>query len=212
MLKTIGWTFAFRMSNLNTGIKRVCVYCASSNQVAKVYFDAAETLAIELVKHGVTVVYGGGAKGLMGKLATTVLEHGGHVVGIMPHFMREVEWAHKQVTEFHFVADMHERKKKFLENADALVALPGGVGTLEELLEALTLKKLGLFTRPIVIVNTNNYYDPLLLILERSVEEGFMGIRHRAMWSVVTDATDVMNAIANAPRWDEDAIRFAALT
>jgi uncharacterized protein (TIGR00730 family) len=201
------------MANLNTlPIKRVCVYCASSNQIDKVYFDAAETLAVELVKHGVTVVYGGGANGLMGRLATTALAIGGHVVGIMPHFMREVEWAHKQVTEFHFVGDMHERKKKFLENVDALVALPGGVGTLEELLEAITLKKLGLFTKPIIVVNTNNYYEPLLRMLDRTVEEGFMGERHRAMWSVVTDAKDVIAAIQNAPRWDEDAIRFAALT
>lgn len=192
-------------------VKRVCIYCASSNKIPKPYFAATRVLAKILVSHGVTIVYGGGASGLMGELANTAIESGGHVVGIMPGFMRAVEWAHTGVKEFHLVTDMHERKKKFLENTDALIALPGGCGTLEELLEAITLKKLGLYTKPIIILNTDQYYDPLLHMLQRTVDENFMSQRHLQMWSVVNDPAEVLPAIENAPDWDENAISFAAM-
>lgn len=125
---------------------RICVYCASSSKIDQAYFDATERLSKILVKSDVEVVYGGGGHGLMGKLADTVLAEGGKIKGIMPQFMNEVEWAHKKVTDMEFTATMHERKSKFLENTDALIALPGGTGTLEELLEAITLKRLGQFT------------------------------------------------------------------
>lgn len=164
-----------------------------------------------MVENNITVVYGGGASGLMGRLATTALQHGGHVVGIMPNFMKEVEWAHKDLQEFHVVGDMHERKKKFLEDTDALIALPGGCGTLEELLEAITLKKLGLYTKPIIILNTNNYYAPLLQMFDKSIEENFMSEKHRALWTVIKQPEEVLPAIMAAPSWNEDAIHFAVL-
>lgn len=192
-------------------IKRVCIYCASSKQINEVYFRATRELALDLVRHGISIVYGGGATGLMGELATTALNAGGHVVGIMPQFMRAVEWAHQGVQDFHIVGDMHERKKKFLENTDALIALPGGCGTLEELLEAITLKKLGLYTKPIIILNIAGYYDPLMEMLTRMVEQRFMSERHLQMWSVVTEPHEVIAAIAQAPDWDENAIDFAAI-
>jgi uncharacterized protein (TIGR00730 family) len=192
-------------------MKRICVYCASSNKVDKSYFDAAEKLAIQLVSHGITVVYGGGANGLMGHLADTVIKHGGRIVGIIPEFMKEIEWMHKQVEEIHVVADMHERKKKFLEGTDALIALPGGSGTLEELLEAISLKRLGLYTKPIVIMNINNYYAPLIEMLEKSIRENFMSEEHRKIWTVVSDPDDIINAIENSPKWSADAISFAAV-
>jgi hypothetical protein len=141
---------------------RICIYCASSAKIDEVYFDATERLAKILVNSKVQVIYGGGGHGLMGKLADTVLAQGGQIKGIMPQFMNEVEWAHKSVTDIEFTKTMHERKSKFLENIDALIALPGGTGTLEELLEAITLKRLGQFTKPIIILNTNGYYDPLI--------------------------------------------------
>jgi uncharacterized protein (TIGR00730 family) len=188
---------------------RICIYCASSQKIDRSYFDATEKLAIELVKADVDVVYGGGASGLMGKLADMVLEHGGRIKGIMPRFMNEVEWAHKKVADLEFTDTMHERKAKFLEGVDGLVALPGGTGTLEELLEAMTLKRLGLFTKPIVILNTGNYYAPLKEMLEKCVRENFMGEKHMEMWVFVNEPEQVIPALLSAPPWEEGAIQFA---
>lgn len=190
-------------------IRRVCVYCASSDKVDEIYFKATATLAEKLVSHNIQVVYGGGATGLMGRLADEVIRHNGHVIGIMPNFMNDVEWAHKKVPEFHFVGDMAERKKKFLEMSDALIALPGGCGTLEELFEAITLKRLGLFTKPIIILNINGFYDHLAALLDKCIEERFMSEKHREMWSIIHDPADILNALENAPKWSENAIHFA---
>ena len=190
---------------------RICIYCASSAKIDETYFEATERLAKILVNSGVQVIYGGGGHGLMGKLADTVLAHGGQIKGIMPQFMNEVEWAHKSVTDFEFTKTMHERKAKFLENIDALIALPGGTGTLEELLEAITLKRLGQFTKPIIILNTNGYYDPLILMLKRCVEEKFLRPIHAEMWTFVHQPEEVMAAINQSMEWDENAISFAAV-
>jgi uncharacterized protein (TIGR00730 family) len=190
---------------------RICVYCASSAKIDEIYFEATERLAKILVNSGVQVIYGGGGHGLMGKLADTVLAQGGQIKGIMPQFMNEVEWAHKKVTDFEFTNTMHERKAKFLENIDALIALPGGTGTLEELLEAITLKRLGQFTKPIIILNTNGYYDPLIEMLERCVEEKFLRPIHAEMWTFVHQPEEVMPAINQSMEWDENAISFAAV-
>lgn len=190
---------------------RICVYCASSAKIDEIYFEATERLAKILVNSKVQVIYGGGGHGLMGKLADTVLAHGGQIKGIMPQFMNEVEWAHKSVTDFEFTKTMHERKAKFLENIDALIALPGGTGTLEELLEAITLKRLGQFTKPIIILNTNGYYDPLILMLKRCVEEKFLRPIHAEMWTFVHQPEEVMSAINQSMEWDENAISFAAV-
>lgn len=190
---------------------RICVYCASSAKIDEIYFEATERLAKILVNSSVQVIYGGGGHGLMGKLADTVLAQGGQIKGIMPQFMNEVEWAHKSVTDFEFTKTMHERKAKFLENIDALIALPGGPGTLEELLEAITLKRLGQFTKPIIILNTNGYYDPLIQMLERCVEEKFLRPIHAEMWTFVHQPEEVMSAINQSMEWDENAISFAAV-
>ena len=190
---------------------RICVYCASSAKIDEIYFEATERLAKILVNSRVQVIYGGGGHGLMGKLADTVLAQGGQIKGIMPQFMNEVEWAHKKVTDFEFTNTMHERKAKFLENIHALIALPGGPGTLEELLEAITLKRLGQFTKPIIILNTNGYYDPLIQMLERCVEEKFLRPIHAEMWTFVNQPEEVMSAINQSMEWDENAISFAAV-
>jgi hypothetical protein len=190
---------------------RICIYCASSAKIDEIYFEATERLAKILVNSGVQVIYGGGGHGLMGKLADIVLAHGGQIKGIMPQFMNEVEWAHKKVTDFEFTNTMHERKAKFLENIDALIALPGGTGTLEELLEAITLKRLGQFTKPIIILNTNGYYDPLIQMLERCIEEKFLRPIHAEMWTFVHQPEEVMPAINQSMEWDENAITFAAV-
>jgi uncharacterized protein (TIGR00730 family) len=188
---------------------KICVYCASSPKVDKKYFDATERLAIEFARADIEVVYGGGAYGLMGKLADTIIENGGKIKGIMPKFMNEVEWAHKKVIDFEFTDTMHERKSKFLKGIDGLVALPGGSGTLEELLEAITLKRLGQFTKPIVILNTDGYYDPLKQMLERSVKENFMHKKHLEMWTFVDKPEEVLPYILSAPKWGKDSINFA---
>lgn len=188
---------------------QICVYCASSDSIHEDYFKDTESFAKDLCANQVSLVYGGGGSGLMGHLATTMLENGGRVKGIMPHFMKEIEWAHKQVTEWKFVGDMHERKRSFLEHADAVVALPGGVGTFEELLEVITWKKLGLFTKPIVILNTRGYYDPLLAMLSKCIEEGFMSPVHGTMYEIAASASEILPAIARSEPWSADAIRFA---
>jgi uncharacterized protein (TIGR00730 family) len=190
---------------------RICVYCASSAKIASVYFEATRKLGRILAENKIEVIFGGGATGLMGILADTILESGGKIKGIMPHFMNDVEWAHKQVTDFEFTETMHERKALFLKNIDGLIALPGGSGTLEELLEAITLKRLGLFVKPIVILNTKNYYEPLRQMLERAVEENFMHPKHLGMWDFVDRPEDVLPALRNQAAWDEHAIHFAAL-
>jgi uncharacterized protein (TIGR00730 family) len=157
------------------------------------------------------IVVGSGAAGLMGCIADTAIEHGGHVVGIIPKFMTEVEWQHKDLEEIHVVSDMHERKKRLLEGTDAVIALPGGSGTLEELLEAISMKRLGLYTKPIIIVNINNYYAPLIEMLDKSIKENFMSEAHRNMWTVVSNPDLVMDSIENSPEWSADAISFAAV-
>lgn len=188
---------------------KICVYCASSSKIDNCFFDATEKLAIEFVKENIEIVYGGGATGLMGKLADTIIEHGGKIKGIMPKFMNEVEWAHKGVTDFELTETMHERKAKFLVNIDGVVTLPGGSGTLEELLETISLKRLGLFTKPIVILNTNGYYDSLRQMLQNCVSENFMHEKHLDMWTFVDDPEQVIPALRNSTIWDKAAINFA---
>ncbi|BDS09485.1 LOG family protein [Aureispira anguillae] len=189
---------------------KVCVYCASSTKVDTAFFEATTLLANELVNEGIEVLYGGGAVGLMGKLADVVLERGGKIKGIMPEFMDKVEWGHKSVTNFEYTKTMHERKAKLIEGVDAVIALAGGSGTLEELLEAITLKRLGLFTKPIIILNTNGYYNPLKEMLERCVNEHFMREEHLEMWSFVDEPEGIIPAIKEAKEWSSGAINFAA--
>ncbi len=188
---------------------KICVYCASSPKIDKSYFEATEKLAKYFVENHIEIVYGGGGTGLMGKLADTILEHGGKIKGIMPNFMRELEWAHKDVKDFEFTDTMHERKAKFLEGIDGIVTLPGGSGTLEELFEVITLKRLGQFTKPIVILNTNGYYNHLEKMLESCVSQNFMHEKHLQMWEFVNEPEEVIGAIKNSVKWDANSISFA---
>ena len=192
-------------------IKKVTVYCASSAKVDQQYFEGAKRIAEILVEHDITTVYGGGAVGLMGKLADTVIERGGRIVGVMPEFMQKVEWQHEGITELILTKDMHERKKRFMMDADALVALPGGCGTLEELLEAITLKRLGVYVNPIIIFNQNGYYDPLLEMFNRCIEQKFLRDEHRDIWTVISEPEQLIAAIQEAPQWHHSAINFAAV-
>ena len=188
---------------------KICVYCASSSKINNIYFNAAERLALEFVKDKIEIVYGGGSSGLMGKLADTIIEKGGKIKGIMPKFLQEEELAHKGVADFEFTETMHERKAKFLLDIDGLVALPGGSGTLEELLETITLKRLGQFTKPIIILNTSHFYDPLMQMLEKCVDENFMRKEHLNMWTFVNEPEEVIPALKNASTWNKKALSFA---
>jgi len=190
-----------------TPAKRICVYCASSDASDAVYRDAARRLGGVLTAHGYAVIYGGGSTGSMGALADGVIANGGTITGVMPRFMMELEWAHKSLTELRVVEDMRVRKHTMLSESDGLVTLPGGPGTLEELFEAFTLKRLGLYTNPIVIVNTRNYFAPLLSLLEHAISERFMARRHADMWQVVAEPEDVPRALSNAPEWSAPTAR-----
>ena len=191
--------------------RSVCVYCASSRSAHPDYRQAAFSLGEVLATHGIAIIYGGGAAGSMGALADGALGRGGRVVGILPRFMADLEWGHPGLTELKLVEDMRSRKHLMLTGAQAAIALPGGSGTFEELLEAITLKRLGLYTGPIVLVNTRDYFQPLLDMLERSVRERFMDERHLAMWQVVAQPDEVPVALERAPAWSEAFRSFAAV-
>jgi uncharacterized protein (TIGR00730 family) len=191
--------------------RTVCVYCASSGSCDEAYHAVARRLGALLAADGRTVVYGGSRIGSMGALADGALAGGGRVIGVMPQFLKDLEVAHDGLSELHIVEDMRTRKHLMLARSEAVVALPGGCGTLEELLEAITLKRLGVFLGPIVLVNSRRYFDPLLAMLESAVRERFMDERHLAMWQVVDAPEEVVPALASAPGWSAAARRFATL-
>jgi uncharacterized protein (TIGR00730 family) len=197
------------MSREETQGRRVLVFCASSGSCDPVFHDAAATLGEAIADAGHTLVYGGGAVGSMGALADAALAGGARVLGIIPRFMRDLEWAHSGLTELRLVDDMQQRKREMLRMADAIVTLPGGTGTFEELFEAMTSKRLGLFSKPIVIVNQDQFYDPLFKLLHSSVEERFMHDAHLEMWQSVDTVADALPAIESAAHWPSDAVRFA---
>jgi hypothetical protein len=191
--------------------RSVLVYCASSRACDAHYHEVARRLGALLAGAGCTVVYGGGRAGSMGALAEGALGAGGRIVGVIPKFMVDLEWGHDDLTELHVVEDMRTRKHEMLTRASAVVALPGGTGTLEELFEAITLKRLGLYLGPIVIVNTRGFYHPLVAQLEAAIAGRFMDARHAAMWTVVAEPEDVLAAIDAAASWGEDSRDFAVV-
>lgn len=191
--------------------EKICVFCASSAKVDQKYFNATINFAYSAIANGYDIVYGGGAVGLMGILADAALEKSGTVIGIIPEFMKAIEWNHNNISELVVVEDMRERKKQLIERADAIVALPGGCGTLEELLEAISLKRLGRIIHPIVILNQDGFYDALEELLEHMIAEKFMGEQHRPIWTFVKTPEEIVPAIRNAPKWSSDALHFAAV-
>ncbi len=191
--------------------RSVCVYCASSQACDREYHDVARRLGGLLAAAGRTVVYGGGRGGSMGALADGALAAGGRIVGVIPKFMVDLEWGHDDLTELHVVEDMRTRKHEMLTRASAVVALAGGPGTLEELFEAITLKRLGLYLGPIVIVNTRGYYDALVAQLDAAIAGRFMDARHGSMWTVVGAPEDVLPAIESAAAWGAESRDFAVV-
>ncbi len=192
-------------------INKVCVYCASSDYSDTVYLNAAYKLGEILAQESITVVYGGGSAGLMGKLAEGALSKKGTVVGIIPQFMYDLEWGHNGLTDLQIVDGMNERKELMRNGTDAAIALPGGSGTFEELFETITQKRLGVYLSPIIFVNINGFFDTCIDLLDRAISEKFMDERSRNMWTVVNDSSEVVNAIKNSPEWSSEARNFATL-
>lgn len=192
-------------------IKKVSVYCASSTQVSKEYVEAATRLGELLAEHDVTLVYGGGVVGLMGVICDAVKAHGGKAIGVIPHFMVEKGWLRPGLDEVIEVDTMAERKHIMAEISDAAIALPGGVGTFDELMDIVALKKLGLYLKPVVIMNTKDYYQPLATLLERSVVERFQDEKFRHVWKMADTPEEVVDLIFSEPYWTKDVIENAAL-
>ena len=192
-------------------IHSVCVYSASSTKIASVYFEAAEKLGSLLAKQHIRLINGAGSIGLMRSVADAVLENGGEVTGVIPHFMVEQNWHHTGLTELIEVTSMHERKQKMANLSDGIIALPGGCGTLEELLEIITWKQLGLYLNPIIILNVNGFFDTLLEMLERAIEENFMRRQHGDIWKVARTPEEAVELLQTTPVWDASIRKFAAI-
>ena len=192
-------------------IKNVCVYSASSTQIAPVYFAAAEELGRLLALHGINLINGAGSLGLMAATSDAALANGGTVTGVIPRFMVAQGWHHTGLTRLIETETMHERKELMAKMADAVIALPGGCGTMEELLEIITWKQLGLYLNPIIILNVDGYYDPLLDMLHKAVDEHFMRPQHTGIWRVATTPAQAVEMAFNTPRWNKEVRKYAAL-
>jgi hypothetical protein len=189
----------------------ICIFASSSSRISTEYATAASSLGALLALAGMNVVFGGGGIGLMGKLADAVLENGGTITGVIPSFMKDEGWDHSDVKEMILTPDMGERKKTMFDMSDAIVALPGGVGTLEELTEAMTLKQLGLYKGPIVILNTLNFYSSLIDFLDHMIEGHFLRYEHKGMWDIASTPEEVMTCLAKGEAWDYDARKLAKI-
>jgi len=190
---------------------KVCVFAASSNRVDERYYKAAADLGRLLAVSGMEVIYGGGGIGLMGKLADAVLKNNGKITGVIPRFMQDEGWGHSGLTEMIVTENMSQRKHEMRKMADAIVARPGGIGTLEELTEAITLKQLGLFKGPVVIMNTLDFYGRFISFLNQMVQENFMRKEHLEIWNVVNEPAEVIEAIRNYKGWYDNPRSFAKI-
>jgi uncharacterized protein (TIGR00730 family) len=180
-------------------LRRVCVFCGSKHGARPAYTEATRALAAALVADGIDLVYGGGKVGLMGVIADAVLEAGGKVIGVIPDHMSDREIAHYGVTDLRVVGSMHERKALMYELSDGFVALPGGLGTLEELFEITTWSQLGLHAKPTGLLDVVGFYAPLVGFLDQLVTEGFVNERHRRLLRVAADPVTLLERLAAFP-------------
>lgn len=197
-------------SDRNT-INAVCIYCASSTKIDRRYFEVAGELGEKLADLGIEIINGAGGIGLMREISDAAMGNGGTVTGVIPQFMVEQGWHHRMLTRLIVTENMHERKETMARMSDAIIALPGGCGTMEELLEIITWKQLGLYLKPIVILNINGFYDPLLEMLDRAIEQNFMREQHRALWHVADTVDEAIELIYTIPEWDVNLRKFAAI-
>ena len=190
-------------------MKTVAVYCASSTQIRPSFFDAAAEVGRLLAESGIRVVTGAGNMGLMNAVQNAALEAGGTVVGVIPEFMIRENWHHTGLSELIVTPDMHTRKQTIADMSNGCIALPGGCGTFEELLEVITWKQLGLYLNPIVVLNQDGYYDPLLAQLQKAVDENFMRNLHANIWNVASTPAEAVDMVLNTPQWDPSIRKFA---
>lgn len=192
-------------------IKSVCVYCASSTKIDEAYFEAAKQLGELLAEKNIRIINGAGCQGLMAAVSDSALEAGGKVTGVIPHFMVEQGWNHTGLTQTIETETMHERKNLMAEMSDAVITLPGGCGTLEELLEIITWKQLGLYLKPIVILNINGYFNSLIEMLEKAIEQNFMRPEHEKLWEMANTPEEAVELLFKIPMWNKEFRKFAAI-
>ena len=192
-------------------IKNVCVYSASSTKIAPAYFAVAEELGQLLAMRDINLINGAGSIGLMAATSNACLAAGGTVTGVIPRFMVEQGWQHKNLTQLIETETMHERKQIMAEMSDGVIALPGGCGTMEELLEIITWKQLGIYLNPIIILNIDGFYNPLLEMLQRAIDGNFMRPEHQNIWQVATSAQQTIELLYTSPIWNKDVRKFAAI-
>ncbi len=189
----------------------ITVYAASSGQVPAVYLDAARNLGALMAQRGHALINGAGRTGLMGATTEGVLAANGRAIGVIPQFMVDEGWHNPAMTELIVTPDMHTRKQTMAEVSGACIALPGGVGTLEELLEIITWKQLGLYLKPIVVLNIEGYFNPLLEQLKVAVDQRFMREEHQQIWSVATTPEEAIRLCEDTPLWNQAVRKYAAL-
>ncbi|MFN4165592.1 MAG: TIGR00730 family Rossman fold protein [Ferrovibrio sp.] len=182
-----------------TAIRSVCVYCGSSLGESQIYTAQAQILGRRLAENGIRLIYGGGRIGLMGVIADAAMKAGGEVVGIIPNHLHDWEVGHTGLTELHVVDSMHTRKRMMVDMSDAFIAMPGGVGTLDEFFEVVTWRQLKLHDKPIIVLNTEDYWHPLLALVEAVIERGFARRTTANLFTVVDDAEAVVAALLAEP-------------
>ncbi len=176
-------------------LKAVCVYCGSSDKIPKPYIEAAYTMGKAIAQQGMTIVYGAGSTGMMGAVADGALELGGEVIGVIPEFFNTPQLAHDRLSRVEVVETMHTRKTRMAELADAFIALPGGLGTFEELFEIITWAQIGLHRKPVGLLNTRAYYSPLMAFIEHAYIEGFLYSEHRRLFTHADNAEELLDAL-----------------
>ena len=191
--------------------KSVCVYCASSTQIDEKYFRAAEELGTLIAQNSLRLITGAGKLGLMNAIQDAALAAGGEAVGVIPTFMINEGWHHEGLTQLIETATMHERKQMMADLSNGVIALPGGCGTMEELLEIITWKQLGLYLNPIIILNIDGFYDNLLVQLNKAIEDNFMRSIHADIWKVATTPKEAIELLLSTPSWDKGIRKFAAI-
>ncbi len=196
------------MPSKTINIRSVCVYCASSPKTGKCYEEAAAQLGERLANEGIQIINGAGKTGLMRTLSDAALAKGGTVTGIIPQFMVEQGWHNENLTKLIVTGTIHERKQLMASMSDAAIALPGGCGTMEELLEIITWKQLGLYTKPVIMLNIDSFYDPLIEMLERAIQQQFMREQHRALWAVAANPAQALDILRQAQPWNPETRKF----
>ena len=178
-----------------------CVFASSSDSVDARYLAVASELGVLLAKAKIDVVFGGGGIGLMNSLANAVINNDGKITGVIPHFMKEAGWGHPDVKDMIFTGDMSERKRTMFSLSDSIIALPGGMGTLEDLTEALTLRQLNLFNGPIIILNTLDFYKPLFEFFDEMIDGRFMRADNRKMWKIASTPEEALEYLTDKQTW-----------